>query len=232
VAVRLHGPVIVTAGIPVEFLVGVDSAFVVALLFQIIILAFGPMKLIKAARSAEGRFTVAYVPARPQDISWRRPEPISVELITSVRVVYAALSGLDEEVVEQIGFFEIPWVIEGIVFSFTMGILCAIVAHSLGHLAPVWFCLGLLFNILALILILSLPSLKRARIKVEPPKLCSYCGASNSRAFRFCVCCGKPFKKGLITVPVHHFQIWNNRIGDWEIPHAKRTAMTLRPLTA
>ena len=127
----------------------------------------------------------------------------------------------------QFGFFEIPSVTEAIVFSIATGILCSIIAFSRGRLGLVWFFLGLLFNIFALILVIALPSLKRLRrgkIKLEPPKICPHCRAPNSRAFRFCIRCGKPFRKGLTTVAVHHFQIWNNRIGDWEIPQEKRTA--------
>jgi hypothetical protein len=125
-------------------------------------------------------------------------------------------------VVNYFGFFGIPWGIEIVVFSSAMGILCGILAFYRGRSGFIWCFLGFLFSIFALITVLALPS--RRRMKVEPPKICPYCRASNSRAFGFCVSCGKPFKKGLMTVAVHHFQIWNNRIGDWEIPHAKRTA--------
>ena len=28
-------------------------------------------------------------------------------------------------------------------------------------------------------------------------------------------------------VEVHHFKVWNNRLGDWEIPPSKRTAKAI-----
>jgi len=131
-------------------------------------------------------------------------------------------------------FFQVPTVSELIVFSIAMGILCGIIAFSRGRLALAWFCLGFLFSIFALVLLLVLPSPKRAqnrpfrtRMKVERPKICPHCGASNSQAFRSCAKCGEPFKKGIIMVEVHHFKAWNNRLGDWEIPASKRTAKAI-----
>lgn len=130
----------------------------------------------------------------------------------------------------QFDVFEIPSVSAAIGFSVAVGILCSIIAFYRGRLGLVWFFLGLLFSIFALIMVIALPSLKHGgkrasgRIKLEPPKICPHCRASNSRAFRFCIQCGRPFRKGLVTVAVYHFKIWNNRIGDWETPHAKRTA--------
>ena len=130
-----------------------------------------------------------------------------------------------------IAFFQLPSVTEFVIFSIAMGILCAIIAFSRGRLATAWFFLGFLLSFFALVLVLVLPSAShlqkrslRTRMKVERPKICQHCGASNSQAFRFCAKCGEPFRKGLMMVQVHHFKVWNNRLGDWEIPPSKRTA--------
>jgi hypothetical protein len=131
-------------------------------------------------------------------------------------------------------FFEFPWVTELIAFSIAMGILCAIIAFSRGRLALAWFCLGFLFSFIALVLVLALPSPNRSqirssrtRIKVEPPKICPHCGASNSQAFPSCIKCGEPFKKGMKLVTVHHFKVWNNRLGDWEVAPSKQMAKAI-----
>lgn len=145
-------------------------------------------------------------------------------------------AGLEGKAVSKYGiiFFQVPSITELIVLSIAMGTLCGIIAFSRGRLALAWFFLGFLFSFFALILILALPSPKRAqnrpfraRMKVEPPKICAHCGASNSQAFRSCAKCGEPFKKGTITVEVHHFKVWNNRLGDWEISPSKRTAKAI-----
>jgi hypothetical protein len=131
-------------------------------------------------------------------------------------------------------FFQVPSVTELIAFSIAMGILCGIIAFSRGRLTLAWFSLGFLFSFFALILLLALPSPKRVqnrsfrtRMKVEPPKICPHCGASNPQAFRTCVKCGEPFKKGTRKVEIHQFKVWNNRLGDWEIPLSKRTAKAI-----
>ena len=130
--------------------------------------------------------------------------------------------------------FEIPALSQIVVFSFAIGIPCGIIAFSRGRLPIAWFCLGCLFNVFALVLVLALPSLQRAKspplrgmIKVEPPKVCLYCGGYNSQAFRYCVQCGEPFNRSAVIVEVHHFKVWNNRLGDWEIPDMKRTAKAI-----
>ena len=144
----------------------------------------------------------------------------------------ASRAGAEGEAVNNYGvlFFQVPSVTEVIVFSIAMGMLCGIIALSRGRLLLAWFFLGFFFSFFALLLVVALPSTKpgqtrslRTRIKVEPPKICPRCGAPNSQAFRFCVKCGEPFSKGLIMVQVHRFKVWNNRLGDWEIPPAKRT---------
>jgi hypothetical protein len=139
-----------------------------------------------------------------------------------------------EAVNNGIVFFQGPWVTELIVFSIAMGIVCGIIAFSSGRVALAWFCLGFLFSIFALILILALPSPKRAhnrpfrtRMKVERPKICPHCGASNSQAFLSCTKCGEPFKRGVAMVEVYHFKVWNNRLGDWETPPSKQTAKAI-----
>ena len=128
-------------------------------------------------------------------------------------------------------FFQVPLFTEIFAFSIAIGILCAIIASSRGRLPVAWLCLGCVFNVFALVLVLALPSLKRAKhpplrgkIKVEGPKICPYCGASNSQAFPYCVQCGEPFNRSAVMVEVHHFKVWNNRLGDWESSHSKRTS--------
>ena len=129
------------------------------------------------------------------------------------------------------GFFQVPLFTEVFAFSIAIGILCAITGSSRGRLPLAWFCLGCVFNVFALVLVLALPSLKRAKhpplrgkMKVERPKICLYCGASNSQAFRSCAQCGEPFNRSAVMVEVHHFKVWNNRLGDWESSQSKRTA--------
>lgn len=132
------------------------------------------------------------------------------------------------------GFFPVPFVTEVLAFSIAIGILCAIIASSRGRLPLAWFCFGCVLNIFALVLVLSLPSLKRAKsaplrgmIKVERPKICLYCGASNSQAFRYCVQCAEPFNRSAVLVEVHDFKVWNNRLGDWDSSQSKRTAKAI-----
>lgn len=133
-----------------------------------------------------------------------------------------------------LGFFQVPLITEIFAFSIAIGILCAIIASSRGRLPVAWLCLGCVFNIFALVLVLALPSLKRAKhpplrgkMKVERPKICLYCGASNSQAFPYCAQCGEPFDRSAVMVEVHHFKVWNNRLGDWESSQSKRTAKAI-----